>query len=112
MEQMIAYCGLDCFQCPAYIATQEDSDDKRGETAEMWSKMFKVEIPIDKINCDGCKSGGKRLFQHCLVCEIRACAQKKGLENCGYCEDFACDRVEFVLNAVPAARENLERSRA
>ena len=52
---MIAYCGLNCSKCEAYIATQENDDQKREETAQIWSKLYMVEINPDQINCDGCK---------------------------------------------------------
>ena len=112
MEQMIACCGLDCLQCPAYIATQADDDEKRRETAAMWSKIFKVDISIDKINCDGCTATDGRQFLHCTVCEIRACALGKGLANCGHCDDFACFRLDEIFNVVPATKETLEKIRA
>ncbi len=112
MEQMIAFCGLDCLQCPAYIATQADDDEKRRETALMWSKVFKIDISIDKINCDGCNADDGRLFHHCAVCEIRACAREKGLANCAHCDDFSCSRLDFIFNAVPTARQALEKIRA
>ncbi len=112
MEKMIAYCGLDCLQCPAYIATQENDDEKRRETAEIWTKMFKVDIPIENINCDGCKKDDGRLFQHCQVCEIRACAREKELPDCGHCDDFPCKQLSFIFSAVPAAKETLENIRA
>ncbi len=34
---MIAYCGLNCSHCDAYIATQENNDSKRENTAQKWS---------------------------------------------------------------------------
>ena len=37
MQEMIAYCGLVCSGCPAYVATQEDSDTLRKQVVEKWS---------------------------------------------------------------------------
>ena len=64
MNEMTAYCGLDCSQCGAFIATKEDDDHKRAEVAALWSKMFKTEIGMEQINCDGCRTGGERTFSH------------------------------------------------
>ncbi|GAF97750.1 unnamed protein product, partial [marine sediment metagenome] len=36
MEKMIAYCGLTCTRCPAFLATQQDDDSQRAQVAEMW----------------------------------------------------------------------------
>lgn len=35
MDKMIAFCGLTCTECPAFIATQKD-DDMKGEK---WQKF-------------------------------------------------------------------------
>jgi hypothetical protein len=67
MEKMIAVCGIECHQCPAFLATRENDDLKRKEVAEMWSKDFKAEIKPEDIHCEGCTSGKERLFSHCQV---------------------------------------------
>ena len=77
MEQMIAYCGLDCAKCDAFIATKNNDNQKRIETAKNWSKEYNAEIKPEHINCDGCMSKSNKLFNHCLVCEIRKCAITK-----------------------------------
>ncbi|HEY9061987.1 MAG TPA: hypothetical protein VIO64_16005 [Pseudobacteroides sp.] len=33
----------------------------------------------------------------------------KGLDNCGKCSEFSCEKVEGVLQHAPEARVNLER---
>ena len=104
---MIAYCGLICLECPAFIATQENSHNKRAKTARTWSKEFGVEIKPEDINCDGCMTDSGRLFSHCNVCEIRLCGREKQIQNCGHCMQFACNKLDFVHNAVPSAKEIL-----
>ncbi len=79
MGEMIAFCGLDCNECPALIATQKDSDDERRRVAELWSKQFNANIKPEDINCDGCFSDTGRLFSYCKVCEIRKCGQERVL---------------------------------
>ena len=109
--EMIVYCGLDCFTCPAYQATQADSDEQRVQVAEQWSKMFGSKVEPEEINCDGCKTDTGRLFSHCLTCGIRACAREKGMENCAVCDDYGCETLTAFLNLVPEARKNLEKIR-
>jgi hypothetical protein len=41
---MIAFCGVGCHECGAFLATQEDDDHKRVKVAQEWSRLFKVEI--------------------------------------------------------------------
>jgi len=103
---MLAYCGIDCSECPAFKATANDDDDLRQQTAKDWSKMFNAEIKAEDINCKGCKSDGVK-FSHCNDCKIRACAIEKHLENCGWCDDFACEDVNFVISNVPEAKAAL-----
>lgn len=35
MDKMIAFCGIVCSECPAFVATQKDDDAKRKEVAEL-----------------------------------------------------------------------------
>ena len=39
MKQLIACCGLDCENCDARIATINNDDKLREETAQKWSVM-------------------------------------------------------------------------
>ncbi len=108
MEKMIAYCGLTCTDCLAYIATQKNDDNERMKVAEIWTNQFGHQFKKEDINCYGCLSKGKELFSHCRVCEVRKCAIDKKLLNCGYCADFPCNTVGFIVNNVPSAKTILE----
>lgn len=112
MNELTAFCGLDCGQCGAFIATKEDDDNKRAEVAALWSKMFNAEIEAKQINCSGCRTVEGAKFSHCNVCEIRRCARDKGVESCAFCEEYACAKLDPVINAVPEAREMLEGIRS
>jgi hypothetical protein len=108
---MIAYCGITCTECPAYLASREDDDEKMAAVAKEWSEQFKSDIAPADINCDGCQSPGGRIFNFCRLCEIRKCGREREMENCGHCAEYPCRKVSFVLEAVPGARETLERVR-
>ena len=108
MEKMIAYCGLNCLDCLAYKATQSNSDDEREKVAKIWSAQFGHQFSAGDINCDGCLSDSKRLFSHCRVCAVRKCASGKGIANCGYCTDYPCNDVAFIINNVPSAKSELD----
>lgn len=111
MDKMVAYCGIVCTECPAFIATQENDDAKRKEVAEMWSKQYKMSIKPEDINCDGCNSGSQRMVGYCSVCEIRKCGQGKGVENCALCDEYGCEKLTKFIAMVPHARESLEKIR-
>ncbi|RPJ58446.1 MAG: DUF3795 domain-containing protein [Dehalococcoidia bacterium] len=107
---MIAYCGIECFECPAYIATKADDDKLREDAAKLWSGLFKHEIRPDQINCNGCKSDGKKFF-FCRICGIKKCVEEKKLETCAYCDDFGCEKIEGLMQMDPNVKKSLEEQR-
>ncbi len=111
MNNLIAYCGLNCAECPAYIATQTNDDTKRKQVAEEWQKAFNPDIKPEDINCDGCTSKSTRLFSHCLECKVRLCGIEKGVENCAYCPDYACDILKEYFKMAPKMQESLDSIR-
>ncbi len=112
MSKIIAVCGLDCAGCPAYIAYKNDDNQLRIKTAKEWSAQFDFKFSPEQINCVGCLEAQGPHIGHCSECEIRKCAQEKGLLNCAYCSDYVCETLAKFLEMVPAAKANLEEIRA
>ena len=112
MDRMIAFCGLICSECPAFLATQKDSDAERKAVAEQWSKTFNHEVNPADINCDGCTSEVGRLFTHCTVCEVRKCSKEKHVENCAHCDEYPCDNLSSFFTMAPNAKTTLEEIRS
>lgn len=54
MRNMIAYCGLDCEKCDAYIATIHDDQGLREKTAKLWAELNHAPI----ITCGDCPDIG------------------------------------------------------
>jgi hypothetical protein len=111
MDQMIAVCGLFCDRCDAFIATLNDDDEIRAELARLWSMRNHHDIELADINCLGCISDSDCLFDRCKVCQIRKCAKEKQFENCAYCDDYACEKLEDFFQANPDARKHLDAIR-
>jgi len=105
---LIAYCGLDCGKCDAFIATAKNDNALRVATAEKWSKAFNAPLTAADINCTGCSSAGVKLGYCERMCEIRKCATGKSLATCADCPDFSCKTLEGVLSNAPHARKTLE----
>ncbi len=109
-DRMIAYCGLECSKCPAYLATQADDDKLRADCARLWSEWAKITINPEQINCDGCKAEG-RLFFFCNACSIKKCAVNRGIELCGTCTDYVCEKLEKLAALDPNIRKMIESHR-
>jgi hypothetical protein len=110
MEKQIAYCGLVCTDCNAYIATQNNDDEMRKETAATWSKEYNADIKPEDINCAGCLTESP-VFHHCTVCEVRQCGRKNGVVNCAYCDEYGCETLTKYFEMAPVMKANLEEIR-
>ncbi len=103
-EKMIAYCGLVCTECPAYVGTQTGDEELLEKTAERWSTP-EHKIRPDDILCDGCRAVGKRLTGFCSCCKVRSCGMEKGLENCACCDEYPCKTLEELWGFIKAREE-------
>ena len=110
-KQMIAYCGLTCTECPAYIATQADDMEALARVATQWSKEFNTTITTKDCLCDGCLSSNGRLSGYCSQCAVRACAIERRVINCAYCDDYGCETLSSFLQFAPQAKAKLEEIR-
>ena len=108
---MLGYCGLDCEQCPAFIATRDNDDALRVKTAEEWARSYGAPVKPEHINCTGCQSAGIKTYYCDALCEIRKCAIGRSFSTCAECADFSCSLLEQVLQAAPTARTALEALR-
>jgi hypothetical protein len=110
MDTIVAYCGLVCTGCPAYVATQANDAQALERVAAEWREAFDApEITADSIICDGCLgSNGGRLSGYCSMCEIRACAVERDVVNCAHCADYACDKLEGFFAHAQEARTTLD----
>jgi hypothetical protein len=110
-ENIIAYCGLDCTTCPAYIATQNNDMQALKLVAEQWSQEFNVSIPPEGCICDGCLGAGRKIA-HCDECAARSCAVERGVVNCAHCDDYGCQTLADFWKMAPQTKATLERIRA
>ncbi|WP_341478852.1 DUF3795 domain-containing protein [Sporotomaculum syntrophicum] len=107
---MIAYCGLDCEKCDAYIATINNDDALRETTAKRWAELNNAPITAEMINCMGCRIDGVKTPFCDSMCEVRKCALRKAVETCGDCGEIgSCKIVAEILNNCEEARDNLTK---
>ncbi|MFX1363650.1 MAG: DUF3795 domain-containing protein [Promethearchaeota archaeon] len=107
MEKSIAYCGINCTECQAYLATQKNDIEEIKEVAKDWSSESMSFKPED-IYCDSCKQND-RIFSWCKDCTIKSCCIGKGFENCAYCEDYFCNNLKMTFDRTPSAKERLDQ---
>jgi hypothetical protein len=113
MNQLIAFCGLDCAKCEAYLATQANDDAAKERVAAKWRKEYNApDLTIASVTCDGCVTVGGRQGGYCPQCPIRACGIAHKVANCAYCADYnACDKLAGFFKSVPDARGTLDNIR-
>lgn len=104
----IAYCGLDCDECPALAATLNDDQALRVKTAEIWSREYNAEIRPEDVNCTGCTEPSGVKIPHCFECGMRLCALERPVNTCADCGDYPCPELEQFFEWVPAAKATLE----
>lgn len=82
---MTSPCGMDCFNCPAYLAN-EDMNIRKGISE-------RLHMPIEEARCAGCRNAkGTISFQgDNEPCGVFRCTSKKGITYCYECTDFPCD---------------------
>ncbi len=108
MKELIAYCGLDCEKCDAYIATATDDQELREKTATLWTKLNNTPIDPEDINCEGCRADGEKAVFCDSLCAIRQCARGKGMNTCGDCPELErCPTVAKVISNDAEALDNL-----
>ncbi len=113
MDKIIAYCGLICTECPAYIATQANDQTALERVAAQWRESFDApQITAESITCDGCLQDDGHKCAHCFECQIRACAIERQVANCGHCIDYSCEKLEGFFAFAPEARAQLGGIRA
>jgi len=111
-DEIVAFCGLVCSECPAYIATQTDNRELMVKTARGWSTKDN-KIDPDEITCDGCQPIGERHNMFCGKCEVRTCGLERSLEDCSWCGDYPCSKLEALWMTInsPDAKIKLDGSR-
>jgi hypothetical protein len=113
MDKMIAYCGLICTECEAYLATQSgDMAALERMATKAREEYGATTATAESVMCDGCLSTTGRLTGYCYECAVRACAMDRGMTNCAHCPEYACDKIESFFGMAPQARTSLDGIRA
>jgi len=84
----------------------------RIEITRICKEQYGIDYDLDDItDCDGCQTEGGRLFSGCKDCSVRRCAKKFGYENCAWCNDYVCEKLEKLFIMDPSAQTRLDEIR-
>ncbi len=90
-DWMIGVCGLNCARCDIYRASHGD-DEGRLAIQRQFKEKRGLEVPLDKIGCDGCRCPPEKNWSD--DCAMQRCATEKGHIHCSECGDFVCDKLK------------------
>ena len=84
-RHMTAPCGLDCFNCPMFLASS--NEEVRNAVAK------ELEIAPNEVQCKGCRNHDGLIAHQKMnkSCRIFECARQRKHHFCSDCDDFPCD---------------------
>ena len=98
-RKFAAVCGLFCPGCTIYIGSTEEPD-RLARTAGRFN------VSIEEARCYGCRSDVNSFY--CQACEIKKCADERGVEFCAFCEDYPCTMLKEFQAQLPHRAELFE----
>jgi hypothetical protein len=90
-SELLGACGLYCGACYHHRAALAEGQHLLEEAAHQGRALA-------GFSCQGCRSGVLYVHPGCSRCQIRACTDEKGIEHCGLCHEFPCDRLQVLQN--------------
>jgi hypothetical protein len=91
---IIGACGDDCSSCPRYNATIKNDMKALERVKELWVLLGwrPADVTLEELKCSGCREDNI-----CAYKELRDCAFKKDLNNCGMCKEYPCGLVKAAF---------------
>jgi hypothetical protein len=95
MSDIIARCGFKCNLCLIYRDNLKKDERNRQRFRDGLEKYYGDKLTLEECYCDGCMTpDSENPIRINTECKMRPCAIEKGLENCGYCEQYPCPILE------------------
>jgi len=91
-EKIISRCGYRCDLCLAYAPNVEHHPENKQKLSDGWFNYFGFRIPPESILCQGCMEVNPKLIDQ--NCPVRPCVIEKGIDNCSYCKDYGCEKLQ------------------
>jgi hypothetical protein len=97
MDPIIAKCGYRCDLCLAFEANLSGEADRR-RMSEALAKYYNYAVAPDQIRpCKGCRGAATTPDPDC---QVFPCVTARGLENCGQCPNFGCNKLKTRMDTV------------
>ena len=97
MKPIVAKCGYRCDLCTAYEANLKGEGDKR-RMSEALAKYYACDVPPENVRpCKGCRDAKEPPDKDC---QVYPCVRERGIENCGHCPDFGCEKLQTRMGVV------------
>jgi hypothetical protein len=86
-RHMTAPCGLDCFNCPVYLASENEELRK--------AVAARLGLPPEKAVCGGCRDENGTIACVGMTgpCKVFRCISEKDIDFCCDCDEFPCDHL-------------------
>lgn len=93
-------CGAYCGACPVYMAWVAQ------DRPRLEALALELHTTPDRLMCTGCRTPAAFCFGG--DCEVKACAQHRGVAFCPDCADYPCNRIRRA-HVGPSYRNLLSR---
>ena len=97
MDPVISKCGYRCDLCPAFEANLNGGQGRR-RMSEALAKYYNYHLSPEQIKpCTGCRGTTDAPDSNC---QVFPCVAARGLDNCGQCPNFGCDKLKTRMDTV------------
>ena len=112
-KEYMCYCGLYCENCatkakvePAARALHREMieagfEDMIGFLPDGEAFWNFLKSMAQEGTCQSCRSGSGN-----PGCQIRVCAKTKGVEMCGFCDDYPCEKFSDLFSGYPMLKDD------
>ena len=107
MKEEISLCGFICGICPAF-KQNINSDEDRLQVDKGWKRFHRTKGWVyDEDYCLGCFNVPETPLWS--GCPIRKCVMKNNIDNCGYCLDYPCPRINNMIHITNKIAERTKK---
>ena len=96
---LVAICGIDCGICELYTC---------GHDHALFNKLVSMDMPKEKLPCDGCRSVEGACPVIAEICETYKCAIEKNVKFCFDCREFPCEKLHPAANRAEVLPHNMK----